>query len=63
MSNASGAAPKGDIVVMDDLSSHKGAGARQLIDAAGATLLVLPPYSPDFNPIESAVPKLKALLQ
>jgi transposase len=44
----------GDIVVMDNLSSHKGPRARQMIDAAGASLVYLPPYSPDFNPIENA---------
>ena len=53
----------GDIVVMDNLSSHKGARARALIEAAGARLLFLPPYSPDFNPIENAFAKLKALLR
>ena len=53
----------GDIVIMDNLSSHKGQGARQLIEAAGAALLFLPPYSPDFNPIENAFAKLKALLR
>ena len=51
----------GDIVVMDNLGSHKGAGVREAIEAAGATLLYLPPYSPDFNPIEKAFSKLKAL--
>ena len=44
----------GDIVVMDNLSSHKGPKVRALIEAAGARLLFLPPYSPDFNPIETA---------
>ena len=53
----------GDVVVMDNLSSHKGDRARQLIEAAGARLLFLPPYSPDFNPIENAFAKLKALLR
>ena len=53
----------GDIVVMDNLSSHKGAKVCQLLEAAGATLLYLPPYSPDFNPIEKAFAKLKALLR
>jgi transposase len=53
----------GDIVVMDNLSSHKGPGVRQAIEAAGARLLYLPPYSPDFNPIENAFSKLKALLR
>jgi transposase len=46
-----------------DLSSHKGPKVRQLIEAAGAALLYLPPYSPDFNPIEKAFAKLKALLR
>lgn len=54
---------KGDIVVMDNLSAHKGAGVRDAIEAAGAKLLYLPPYSPDFNPIENAFAKLKALLR
>ena len=54
---------QGDIVVMDDLSSHKRVAARQLIEAAGAELRFLPPYSPDFNPIEMAFSKLKALLR
>jgi transposase len=54
---------KGDIVVMDNLGSHKGAGVRKAIEAAGARLLYLPPYSPDFNPIEMAFSKLKALLR
>ncbi len=53
----------GDVVVMDNLSSHKGPRARALIEAAGASLLFLPPYSPDFNPIENAFAKLKALLR
>lgn len=53
----------GDVVVMDNLSSHKGARVRALIEAAGAELRFLPPYSPDFNPIENAFAKLKALLR
>jgi len=53
----------GDIVVMDNLSSHKGAAIRARIEAAGARLLYLPPYSPDFNPIEKAFSKLKAHLR
>ena len=53
----------GDIVVMDTLSSHKSPAVRQAIEAAGASLLYLPPYSPDFNPIEMAFAKLKALLR
>ena len=53
----------GDIVVMDNLSSHKGPRVSKLIEAAGARLLYLPPYSPDFNPIENAFAKLKALMR
>ena len=53
----------GDIVVMDNLSSHKGPRVRAMIEAAGATLVYLPPYSPDFNPIEQAFSKLKAHLR
>ncbi len=52
-----------DIVVMDNLPAHKPAGVRAMIEAAGATLRYLPPYSPDFNPIENAFAKLKALLR
>jgi transposase len=48
---------------MDNLSSHKGPRARQLVEAAGATLLFLPPCSPDFNPIENAFARLKAMLR
>ena len=48
---------------MDNLSSHKRIAARNLIEAAGAELRFLPPYSPDFNPIEMAFSKLKALLR
>src|SRR6478609_4927112 len=54
---------EGDIVVMDNLPAHKAAGIRDGIEAAGASLLYLPPYSPDFNPIENAFAKLKALLR
>jgi transposase len=53
----------GDIVVMDNLPAHKVAGVRAAIEKAGASLLLLPPYSPDFNPIEMAFAKLKALLR
>lgn len=53
----------GDIVVMDNLSSHKVAGVREAIEAAGATVRYLPPYSPDLNPIEMIFAKLKALLR
>jgi transposase len=53
----------GDIVVMDNLSSHKVAGVREAIEAAGARLRYLPPYSPDLNPIEQLFAKFKALLR
>jgi transposase len=53
----------GDVVVMDNLSSHKVAGVRERIEAAGAELLYLPPYSPDLNPIEKAWAKLKQHLR
>ncbi len=53
----------GDLVVMDNLSSHKRARTRQLIEAAGAKLEYLPPYSPDLNPIEMIFSKLKQLLR
>ncbi len=53
----------GDIVVMDNLGSHKSAGVGAEIEAAGAEFRFLPPYSPDFNPIENAFSKLKALLR
>jgi transposase len=53
----------GDVVVLDNLSAHKVKGVRQAIEAAGAELLYLPPYSPDLNPIELAFAKLKALLR
>jgi transposase len=54
---------RGDIVVMDNLPAHKVAGVEQAIEAAGATLLYLPPYSPDLNPIEPAFSKVKAHLR
>jgi transposase len=53
----------GDTVVMDNLPAHKIGGVREAIEKAGARLLFLPPYSPDFNPIEMAFSKLKALLR
>ncbi len=53
----------GDIVVMDNLPAHKMAGVRAAIEAAGAELHYLPPYSPDFNPIELAFATLKAFLR
>ena len=54
---------RGDVVVMDNLSSHKAPAVRRAIRAAGALLLFLPPYSPDLNPIEQAFSKLKTLLR
>ena len=53
----------GDIVIADNLSSHKVAGVREAIEAVGATIRYLPPYSPDLNPIEKLFAKLKALLR
>lgn len=53
----------GDIVVMDNLPAHKGAAVRIMIEACGASLLLLPPYSPDFNPIENAYAKFKSSLR
>ena len=53
----------GDIVIMDNLPAHKVMGARAAIEAKGAYLVFLPPYSPDFNPIEQVFAKLKALLR
>ena len=52
-----------NLVIMDNLSSHKGPTVRKLIEAAGAELQYLPPYSPDFNLIENAFAKLEALLR
>ena len=54
---------KGDIVIMDNLPAHKVSGVRTAIEEAGARLIYLPPYSPDFNPIEMAFSKLKAVLR
>ncbi len=53
----------GDIVIMDNLGSHKGKAVRRAIRSAGAKLLFLPPYSPDLNPIEQMFAKLKHLLR
>ena len=53
----------GQVVVMDNLAAHKVDGVRERIEAAGATLLYLPPYSPDFNPIEEAWSKIKQKLR
>ena len=54
---------RGDTVIMDNLPAHKGSDVRRAIEAAGAMLRYLPPYSPDFNPIENAFSKLKAFLR
>ena len=54
---------RGEVVVLDNLPAHKNPRVRAMIEAAGASLLHLPPYSPDFNPIENAFAKLKALLR
>ena len=54
---------KGDIVICDNLPTHKVAGVKEIIEACGATILYLPPYSPDFNPIEQVFSKLKAFLR
>jgi len=53
----------GDVVIMDNLSSHKSAAVRQAIRSVGAKLLFLPPYSPDLNPIEQVFAKLKHLMR
>ena len=53
----------GDVVILDNLPAHKGSAVRDAIEETGASLLFLPPYSPDFNPIENAFAKLKALLR
>jgi transposase len=53
----------GDIVMLDNLSAHKVAAAREAIEAVGARMLFLPPYSPDFNPIENAFSTLKSILR
>ena len=53
----------GDVVVLDNLPAHKGTAVQEAIEATGARLRFLPPFSPDFNPIENAFAKLKALLR
>ena len=53
----------GDVVIMDNLAVHKVAGIRELIEAKGAKLIYLPPYSPDLNPIENAFSKIKSRLR
>ena len=54
---------EGDVVIMDNLAAHKRAGVREAIAARGASLVYLPPYSPDFNPIEQVFAKVKSLLR
>ena len=54
---------RGDVVILDNLPAHKIASVREAVEAAAARLLFLPPYSPDFNPIENAFSKLTALLR
>lgn len=54
---------QGGIVILDNLPAHKVAGAREAIEAVGATMMFLPPYSPDFNPIEQAFSKIKSILR
>ncbi len=53
----------GQVVVLDNLSAHKGAEVKRLVESVGATLLPLPPYSPDLNPIELAISKIKTVLR
>ncbi len=54
---------RGDVVILDNLPAHKGAAIQAAVEACGARLQFLPPYSPDFNPIENAFAKLKTLLR
>lgn len=54
---------KGDVVIMDNLSAHKNDGVKKLVESVGASVLYLPPYSPDLNPIELSFSKLKSLLR
>jgi len=54
---------KGDVVIMDNLATHKVQGVREAIEAVGARLLYLPPYSPDYNPIENMWSKIKQILR
>jgi|SRR5215208_7022055 len=53
----------GEVVVMDNLTAHKGERIKELIEERGCELLYLPPYSPDFNPIEEALAKIKGILR
>ena len=54
---------EGQVVVMDNLQAHKSSRIRKLIESVGASVLFLPPYSPDFSPIEEAISKIKAILR
>ena len=54
---------RGQVVVMDNLTAHKGERVRELIEGQGCELMYLPPYSPDFNPIEEAFSKIKGLMR
>ena len=54
---------RGDVVILDNLPAHKSVAAREAVEARGARLLFLPPYSPDFNPIENAFAKFKSRLR
>jgi transposase len=54
---------EGQVVILDNLGTHKGDRVRELIEGRGCKLLFLPPYSPDFNPVEEAFSKIKALLR
>jgi transposase len=54
---------RGQVVVMDNLTAHKGERVKELIEERGCKLIYLPPYSPDFNPIEEAFAKIKALVR
>ena len=53
----------GQVVILDNLGAHRGEGVREMVEARGCSLLFLPPYSPDFSPIEEAFSKIKALLR
>jgi transposase len=57
------ALPPGQVVVLDNLSAHKGARVKEIVESAGCELLYLPPYSPDLNPIEQAFSKVKGLMR
>jgi transposase len=57
------ALPPGQVVVLDNLSAHKGGRVKEIVESAGCELLYLPPYSPDLNPIEQAFSKVKGLMR